>query len=137
MTTAQSAITTLQGQMTTATTDIGTLNDAVEALQDAVDGLTLSVGGSNYSWDKESQTLTSWGTFSTASDGRTTVYYPLSYDVIPVVMLTTISAALFVTSTLTALDTISFSVYACNIDGSGTHVMAVDGRWLAVGKKAA
>ncbi len=136
MTVAQTAITTLQSQMTAANNALTLHDNAITALQTAVAGFVLAAGGSNYFWDKESQTLTTWGTFSTAANGRVTVSYPVAYDAIPSVTVTTLAAAYFVSATLTAITTTTFDVYAARIDGDGPHVTTVDGRWLAIGKKA-
>lgn len=97
MTTANSNIGTLQGQMTTANSNISNLQgrmssaeSTISSLQSQVtalaNSLQASVGGSNYSWDKMSDTLTQWGSVVTGSDGIGSVTFDVAYDSAPQVI---------------------------------------------------
>jgi predicted nucleic acid-binding Zn-ribbon protein len=140
MGTANDNIGNLQGRMNTAESDIDTLQSDVDALQLAVSGVTAAVGASNYSWDKESDTLHCWGRSVTASNGIARVSFPLPYDsevsVIPVGIW---AGEAFVVVKLTEVTLSDFIVFggvlnhtrANDVDGQ-----AINFHWQAIGKKA-
>lgn len=138
--TANSNISNLQGRMGTAESDIDTLQSDVSALQSAVSGVTAAVGASNYSWDKESDTLHCWGTAATAANGVALIAFPTSYDASPTVVTTCIwSGAAFVVAKLTSVTTANFIVFAGIIDitkANNVNGTTVNFHWSAIGKKA-
>lgn len=137
MGTANSNISTLQSQMGTANSNIGTLQDQVDSIQSTLGEFVAAEGGTYYSWDKESDTLHTFGAFTTASNGTASISFPVSYDtIIAVIPICIWSGSAFTAAKLTALSTTGFSLYAGIIDSSGVHSDTINGRWYAVGKKA-
>ena len=140
MGTANSNIGDLQGRMNTAEFDVDTLQSDVVNLQAAVSGVTAAVGASNYSWDKESDTLHCWGTAATGSNGTASITFPVGYDATPVVTTTGIwSGSAFVATKLTSVTTSGFVVFGGILDH--THANDINGtsvnfHWIAIGKKA-